>query len=360
MTTKRDAFIDFFKGLLILWVIHIHTVFGSGTMYIPEVVRQVSLLIDIPAFFFISGYLTKASDLITSFKKTLKQFVNLYSNYLIFGFVMLIPLCLYFLFKHRTFPDLSLLISSVFMMLNLQLNTDIWRFISFYLVSIWYMEVYFSILFLVPIAMIFFGSRFLRLFTLSTLFVAFYFCRYLGWKHDFLFTTTDLAFFYLFIFMLGVAYRVDEENIPISFLRLSFLFNLSLAFAAIIFKDAVFSIQKYKFPPSMDYLIYSLLIIHLFLIIKSVGNYQEATANNQIFRLFEWSGRNVFFIYLMQGVVCSFPHLFVPSVLKYLHPLMIYLIVLGFNEFFTLLFTFLYLKVRRVILDFTRIGTWIS
>lgn len=55
--TKRDLTIDLFKGFTILWIIHIHTVFWSGDFYFSDPVRQFTLLIDVPIFFFLSGYL---------------------------------------------------------------------------------------------------------------------------------------------------------------------------------------------------------------------------------------------------------------------------------------------------------------
>lgn len=52
---KRDRYIDFVRGLVAISVIYIHTVFWSGTDYVPEIFRMLALLFDVPVFFFCSG-----------------------------------------------------------------------------------------------------------------------------------------------------------------------------------------------------------------------------------------------------------------------------------------------------------------
>ena len=39
---ERDGYIDFFEGLLIIWVINIHTVFYSGDSCISDKIWEVS------------------------------------------------------------------------------------------------------------------------------------------------------------------------------------------------------------------------------------------------------------------------------------------------------------------------------
>ena len=52
---KRDSAIDFSRGIVVISIIFIHTTFMSGVFYVPNFFRQMSLLLDVPAFFFISG-----------------------------------------------------------------------------------------------------------------------------------------------------------------------------------------------------------------------------------------------------------------------------------------------------------------
>lgn len=346
MQNKRDGFIDFFKGSLILWIIHIHTVFWSGREYIPEIARQVSLLMDVATFFFISGYLTKLSSFVSSIKKSAKQFINLYLNYLAFSCLLLFPLFLLFVVKDKAIPDLQLAITS---MLRVDPVGELWGDIPVYKGSLWYMCVYFSILLILPIITSFFSSRKLRVVVLAFLLLIFYLSRYLNWSYDFLFSQTVYIYFYLFVYMLGVAYRLDEQSIRTYYLKLTFFLNVILSLIVFFYFDNVtLQIHSQKFPPSFNYLIYSLLLIHVFVITKRIWNYSDFAPTSKIFQFLEWCGKNVYFIYLVQAVVCSVPDFFIPIVKKSVSTLMLYFVVLTFNMFFTLLLTFFYVKAKTI------------
>ncbi|MBD1847774.1 acyltransferase family protein [Cyanobacteria bacterium FACHB-63] len=350
MTTQRNGFIDFFKGLLILWVIHIHTVFWSGREYLPEVVRQVSLLIDVASFFFISGYLTKVTEFIPALKRSAKQFIILYSNYLVFSLLLLVPLCLIFIIKDNAIPNLQLAILSK---LRVDPLGELWGDIPVFAGSLWYMAVYFSILSLVPLVIHFFNTRNARIVILALLLSAFALSRYFGWNHSFLFSNSDFVYFYLFIFMAGVGYRAEEENISLRYIKLSFLANLTLALVVFLYPDGgVLQIQEQKFPPSLEYLVYSFLLIHIFVLLKQTWTYPKTIMNRPLLQVFEWCGKNVYFIYLIQAVVCSAPGAFVPTLQKYLPVPGIYIVVLVFNQVFTLAFTFIYIRFKAGLENF--------
>ena len=53
--SERDHYVDFVRGLCALSVVFIHTVFWSGYSYVPEYVRNLSLMFDVPVFFFLAG-----------------------------------------------------------------------------------------------------------------------------------------------------------------------------------------------------------------------------------------------------------------------------------------------------------------
>jgi fucose 4-O-acetylase-like acetyltransferase len=343
MKTKRDGFIDFFKGILIIWVIHIHTVFWSGTLYLPEITRQISLLIDVPIFFFISGYLTKPTNFVPSFQKSARQFINLYFNYLIISCILICFLYLTFSFQNKTIPNLPLAIIS---MLQVHPHGELWEMIIVYPKSLWYIRVYLSLLFLVPLVMSFIKFRRLRLILLTFVILIFSFSLYLNWNYDFLFTQTIYINFYLFIYLLGVLYQINEQNIPIHLLIFTFLFNIILILIIFHHDGNHFQIQTSKFPPSLKYLIYSLMVIHIFTMTKRIWHYSDSVGNHQVFQNLEWCGRNVYFIYLFQGVVCSLPFYFIPIIRNHVPPLTLYFIILTFNVPCTLFITFVYLKLK--------------
>ena len=81
MEKRRDYNIDFFRGIATLWIIFIHTCFWSGEEYVPSILRQISLIIDVPIFMFISGM---SFNFNKSIFKNIKGFIKLWGKYLIF------------------------------------------------------------------------------------------------------------------------------------------------------------------------------------------------------------------------------------------------------------------------------------
>ena len=56
MSLKRDKYLDFYRGIAAASIIFIHTVFWSGENYIPDYLRTLALLLDVPFFVFLSGW----------------------------------------------------------------------------------------------------------------------------------------------------------------------------------------------------------------------------------------------------------------------------------------------------------------
>ena len=53
---NRYEYIDMLKGIAVLSIIAIHTAWWAGQSYIPEWFRAVTLALDVPFFFFLSGW----------------------------------------------------------------------------------------------------------------------------------------------------------------------------------------------------------------------------------------------------------------------------------------------------------------
>ena len=77
MSDQRLESVDIWKGVTILSVLVIHTCFYSGRLYLPDWTRRVTLLLDVPVFFFISGFLLQNNDAKTVFRLTCHQGVRL-------------------------------------------------------------------------------------------------------------------------------------------------------------------------------------------------------------------------------------------------------------------------------------------
>ena len=53
---KRNEYIDYLKGIASIGIIAIHTAFWSGQSYTPEWFWNLTLLLDVPFFFYLSGW----------------------------------------------------------------------------------------------------------------------------------------------------------------------------------------------------------------------------------------------------------------------------------------------------------------
>lgn len=78
---NRNYYIDNIRGLATISVVFIHTVFWSGSLYVPEYMRNLSLLIDVPIFFLLTGMLMSVVKNINPIKQVTK---------LIFSFFILV------------------------------------------------------------------------------------------------------------------------------------------------------------------------------------------------------------------------------------------------------------------------------
>lgn len=56
MKNNRDPLIDCVRGIAVLGVLAIHTAFWSGSEYVPDWFQSLTLLVDVPLFFFVSGW----------------------------------------------------------------------------------------------------------------------------------------------------------------------------------------------------------------------------------------------------------------------------------------------------------------
>lgn len=52
----RDNYLDFLRGLAVVSVVLIHTVFWSGEYYSSQTLRSLTLAFDVPFFFFLAGW----------------------------------------------------------------------------------------------------------------------------------------------------------------------------------------------------------------------------------------------------------------------------------------------------------------
>ena len=346
--TGRDPFVDWFKGIMILSVIHIHTVYWSGFGYVPAGVREAALLVDVPIFFFISGYVTRPAAFFPCLLKTVQQFLRLYFHYLVISFLLLgIILVVSVLLAGWKQVDLGLALSSLF---KLTPSGNLWDSIRGFNGSLWFFRDYFSLLvfvpFLVGIAALYKIKYNVLLFIL--LFTALFPKEYSD--HRFLFSCYGNVSFYLFFFVLGIIFREQEEQIDMKSISVSFLLNICLALVVFYSDNRTLSIDRYKFPPSMQYLIYSLPLVHLFVFLKRKFKQRSSVFAGRISRFLRWCGINIFFIYLFQGAVCSLPYFFINYLVPVVHPAILYVLILSFNIVLTMAVSYVYVLAKNYVI----------
>lgn len=90
---KRNYNIDFLRGIATISIIIIHTAFWSGTEYLPSWVSNLTLLLDVPAFIFISGITSSYSK---TFMKKINGLLKLWQKWIFFLLFYIFILLIFF------------------------------------------------------------------------------------------------------------------------------------------------------------------------------------------------------------------------------------------------------------------------
>lgn len=285
MEKQRNYYLDFLRGLAAINVIVIHTCFWSGESYVPTIVKSLSLLLDVPFFFFLAGWSRSYSP---TFKRTIHSLIDLYGKYVFFitcYFILLIPQC-------QTGGVNNYLAYLSFV--NLEPT-------KFFVImgSMWFMPVYFTV---VPFCMLVINginksgndtTRLLKQFILIC-FILFV------WNQSgmgYLFLSREMLFYSVF-FLLGYLLKETKINsIKLFFFIEVFLISVAIALAKLMGVD-ISNIQSLKFPPHIIYMILSMLAITIALFFK-----EKVYPSKSNF--FVWVGKNAIWFYFAQGIAST-------------------------------------------------------
>ena len=317
MNTKHLESVDVWKGVTILSVLVIHTCFWSGRLYLPDWTRRASLLLDVPVFFFISGFLLQSRVAKTVLQRTGRQAIRLVADYAVVTIsVLVLAIALYFALQLESRVEFDLQ-AAVISALKLDPSGSVWEVLQVYGGSMWYLRVYFSVLlvgFLVlasPLQRALFVLPFISYaaFLLTTWFIQV--------DQSFLLTDTRHLTFYLAIFLAGAAFKKYQNNISLSALSIIWLILIAASLAIIFQGGGLPDLQAAKFPPSTLYLLFSLHSIMAFCLLVLYESKKSFAAPRYPLRDFtSWCGRHSYRIYLWQGVAASIPFFFIPPMLK--------------------------------------------
>ncbi|GAB6013212.1 acyltransferase family protein [Viscerimonas tarda] len=282
---ERNLYIDAIKGITILSTVFIHTVYPSGFAYVPETVRMLSLLVDVPVFFFLSG-LTSSSNV----EKTIYRLIKLQITYMIFVTLVFI---------------LQSLISGQIELPHL-FGWYIHKYenFGFFLLvqySLWYLEIYFIVSFFAVLTLKYLSGRERGLLTiLLFLFVCFFtvYHRPQG--------NTDYVCFYLAIFL--IAHRCKDIFIKKPFIIIGYL--LLGVLVSFLFLKTSINLQKHKFPPTIFYGIASSLSLFTVFVLKNRWKVKKQN-------ILTYIGQHSIFFYFSQGINSSILYTLVEPLKSY-------------------------------------------
>lgn len=267
---ERDNYIDNIRGIATISVIFIHTVFWSGSSYIPNYMRNISLFFDVPIFFLLTGmsfYLTQKFDFI-------KQIFKLMIFFSIF--IILCQIC-FFNFNINNILSALLLNSAIVEELPL-INGSYW-FVPMYCVSI---------ILSVGIIKTFKNRGSIFIFV----FIGYYFFKYMNiiyMEYRFFGIPIDGLMFYTSCILIGYYFSCYRgKSFWLGFLLASLFLYLFL----VVENSDAFNLQNYKFPVGLPYVIASFISLSLIM----YGNFLKNKS------LLTYIGKNSIFFYMSQGI----------------------------------------------------------
>lgn len=293
----RSGLLDGVKGVTIINIIFIHSVWWSGQMYMPhDIIRQSALVIDVPIFFFISGMVARSRQITVGLM--VRRFLRLYIP---FAVLILFLSLAYWIWSGIAVP------TDVFLRW-LALRIDGWgagySAWACVITSLWFLQVFFIIFFLSPLLHALLSMERIRYVVLAVLilFVVTFSVspslpgdyRVLDW------IPMSFVTFYAAFYSLGFIFK-DAAGSRMVFLLL--LTGESLAvWGCLALQDFTFDLQGSKFPPGLLYFLVSLvpvtLVLYVYRFYRNIG---ERCSSRWLVRFLEGCGENVYSIYLFQG-----------------------------------------------------------
>lgn len=288
---ERNHYIDVLKGIAIISVIFIHATFLDGSkLYVPNWFANLTLLFEVPIFFFLSGWSFSYSK---DNKSYMKSLILTQIKYIVFILIVVITVDVI------NYIKMGALEIGVGEFIQLLFHAEIpIPLLTMVYQSLWFFRVYFIVCII--------GAILLRLLNTKASQIVTFICLVLVFLSTFIFPDLgrlslgmpySYIFFYLFFFMLGNITKDKKIN-----LLEAIIFILSivcfLAIIKIITPINIFNLQGNKFPPNFIYLPWSLFGVVIVLYLK---NFFLNCKENVLSKI----GQNSIYIYFAQGVATS-------------------------------------------------------
>lgn len=341
---ERDLYLDFYRGLATISIIFIHTVFHSGSMYVPELLRTISLIVDVPFFIFLSGWSFNYSS---KPSRVIYNLLRLWIHWIVF--IVLIDFFCIIFYKYN-FHINDLRIQLFFYPGNSLPDFSVIQ------ASVWFIPMYVSVVLCGSIIIYLFSKFEIR--QEKSFLIIIFFLVGLAYINASLgstwFFTSQTFCFYMSMLLLGWNYSKFKFHSVIKYyitcLTIIFLWFLLSRFYGISAKN----LQNAKFPSHIMYFVASLLSISTAVFIKE-RNILKNILNTCIGRGGCFIGKNALCFYFSQGVGGSLLYKTVPYMLKYgwvltliLSFLINFLVTLSLGIFLSFIFRFLDFIVENI------------
>ena len=290
----RAHYIDLVRGICALSIVFIHTCFHSGGAYVPMPMQSISLLLDVPAFFFIAGmtraYIQKDTILTQLFKLSMI-------------FVLLGFLC--------NLVDGDVTWASIFRPLFLS-SISVSPLFKSVASSYWFVPIYACTIILGGVIIKHTGGGYIMgIISLIVLTYVLSFGGLLNFAgYSFLGSRLEMLLFPVASYLFG--YWCQQHIIPAEIHKRRKFALLLVFVACIVFRlcylcegSSVYNLQINKFPVKLPYIAASCLSM------AGIIFFASDTLRN---RFFEHVGRNAIFYYAGQGVSASLLFLISPYI----------------------------------------------
>lgn len=333
----RNEYIDFIRGMTTINIIAIHTAFWAGEQFTPEWFRNLTLLVDVPLFFYLSGWASSLHK--CSVEKTCRSLLNIWIKW-VFFYILINFFCYisnWLPYKFEGAANFRDVINGCFFRVNIK---------GFPVVasSLWYMPYYFIVLIVNTIIVVILTANerakkdcFLYMLLLAAAFVWISFGNY--------FFGLDVRYFlfYAFFWMYGYN-QLGKAHSFGSLVGFICLFIGGICLCSYMMQLPIYNLQSAKFPPSIKYRFASMIIIW---IVKSAESHVHHK-NSFLVHV----GRVAIFYYFGQGIATSL-NFFVVDLLSFNNWIIKWILTFVINVILTIVISELlnssYVGINRVI-----------
>ncbi len=366
---KRDLYIDYAKGFATLSIIFIHTAFWSGQLYLPTEVRVLSLLIDVPVFFALSG-LTSSGNV----EKTFYRLLKLQITYMIFTTVLFLldsfmKLGIFHFFGSEGMKSYYTVFGTKYgipnsgSVFNWEMLGNWWLHSysncdSFPVVmgSFWYLKVYYIVTVFAVLILRFF-PRHLYWFVGICVALTIYFNIGNNVAQNFApnYPSGQVGYvaYYLGVFLIAnllKGKKIKNFMVPI----LYGLVVVSIAVLVGVYGNEIFyKLNKQKFPPKLPYIVWSLFSLVTVLVLHNRLKISKDSFMTYV-------GKNAIFYYFAQGMSSSVVYFVVAPLKDQMNIWVLMVLIYVLNVLLAILFAEIIKKIDDKgwkILEYLRLKT---